>query len=244
MELMYTIPAAIGLGALHSLEPGHGKGVITAYLISSRGKTKDAILLGMISAISHTLSIVFLALAASSTVKLFVPEHLTYWIQLISGAAITLVGARILRHQIRPRIVVVSKIGHSHEESGHVHDETCQHHHHHAHHNLHQTPSSVARLFSIGFFAGLIPCPSALAILLTAISANQIPVGLGLVAAFSIGSAIAMSTIGILVVRTGASIKRLEKWPVIDALTFLSSILILCLGGFVILQSLGHLGFF
>lgn len=55
MELLFTLPAAIGLGALHSLEPGHGKGVITAYLISSGAKVKDAVLIGIVSAVAHTV---------------------------------------------------------------------------------------------------------------------------------------------------------------------------------------------
>jgi nickel/cobalt transporter (NicO) family protein len=238
MELIYAIPAAIGLGVLHSLEPGHGKGVITAYLVSSHAKTKDAILLGVLSAIAHTFSIVVLAFTASSTVKLFVPEHLSYWIQLISGVIITFLGARILLQRVRPRIVVVEKVGHGHLE-------TCEHHHHGFHHHSHANvpPTSLSRLFMVGFFTGLIPCPSALAILLAAVGTNQIHVGLSLVAAFSVGSALAMSTIGMIVVRVGSSLKRLENWRVLDAMTSLSSVLILGLGVFVALQSLKNLGF-
>ncbi|TCS71436.1 sulfite exporter TauE/SafE family protein [Effusibacillus lacus] len=241
MELIYTIPAAVGLGALHSLEPGHGKGVLTAYLISSRARTRDAILLGIISAIAHTLSIVLLAFAASSTVKIFVQDQMVAWMQLISGSVICLMGGRILLQQVRPRVVVVGKIGHHLDDDTQFHQETCTHHHHHAHHGR-ETPSSLARLFSIGFFTGLIPCPSALAVLLAAISANQIPMGLGLVAAFSIGSAIAMSTLGMVVVRAEDSVRQLEKWRVANALTFVSSILILCLGGFVFYHALTGLG--
>ena len=63
METMYLIPLAIGLGVLHSLEPGHGKGVVSAYLITHHAKVKDVIIVGIISAIAHTLSIVFLAVA-------------------------------------------------------------------------------------------------------------------------------------------------------------------------------------
>ena len=76
MEIMYTIPAVMGLGALHSLEPGHGKGVITAYLISSGAKIKDAIIIGIISALAHTLSIALLAFSASSTIRFLFPQKL------------------------------------------------------------------------------------------------------------------------------------------------------------------------
>ncbi|MFC4766368.1 nickel/cobalt transporter [Effusibacillus consociatus] len=233
MDLLYAIPAAIGLGSLHSLEPGHGKGVMTAYLISTRAKAKEAVLLGIISAIAHTLSIVLLAFAASSTVKMLVPVHLSHWIELLSGGMITLLGIRLLYGQLRPKVVVVGTIGHKHEE-------TCDHHHG-AHHHSHDTPTSWPRLFAVGFFTGLIPCPSAMAIFLAAVAADQIPAGMGLVAAFSVGSALAMSTIGMIVVRAGHSIEFLEKRRVIQSLTFLSSFLILGLGIYVLFRSLEHL---
>lgn len=244
MNLLYAVPAAIGLGALHSLEPGHGKGVMTAYLISSRAKLRDAILLGIISSIAHTLSIAALSFAASSTVTMFVPEQLSHWIELAAGIIITFIGGKLLLEQINPRVIVVGRIGHHR-----VHQETCEHHHHtsthsrvHSHaHMLQQTPDSIERLFVIGFFAGLIPCPSAVAIFLVSVSAHEIPIGLTLVIAFSIGSALAMSTVAVLVARAGQSIRLLERRKVIQTFGALSSFLILSLGSFVILQSLRHL---
>ena len=111
----------------------------------------------------------------------------------------------------------------------------------------HGTPPSSAsstlqRLFLTGFFTGLVPCPSALAILLAAVAAGKITLGLGLVVAFSIGSAITMVTIGILVVRASNSIKRHEKWHVVNHLALVSSFLIVFIGGALILQSVSQLG--
>lgn len=239
MDLFYTVPAAIGLGALHSLEPGHGKGILAAYLVSSHAKVKDAIFIGIVSAAAHTLSIILLAFAASSAVELVVPQQITHWIELLSGLIITLLGSRVLYQQARPRIMVVSKIGHDH-----MHNETHEHEHHHHHgfhHYANEKPTSIMRLFTIGFFTGLIPCPSAMAILLAAVSAHQIPSGMALVLAFSIGGALAMSTIGVLITRTGAAVRYLEKRDVVHFLSMLSSFIMIGLGGFVIFQSLNHL---
>lgn len=233
MDLMYTIPAAIGLGALHSLEPGHGKGVITAYLISSGAKIKDAVMLGIISASAHTLSIALLAFSASSTVRILFPQNLSYWFQLVSGIIVIYIGLNIITQRIF-----------SHK--GAKTESHCSHTHTHCHHEYKKTSSSVLAplrgLFLTGFFTGLVPCPSALAILLAAVSADKIPLGLGLVGAFSIGSAITMVAIGILVVRASNAIKRLEKWHVVNRLALVSSFLILFLGGALILQSVSHLG--
>ncbi len=233
MSFIYTFPAAIGLGALHSLEPGHGKGVISAYLISSGAKIKDAVMLGIISASAHTLSIALLALSASSTIKIFFNQNLTNWFQLVSGIIVIYIGLNIITQRIfTPKGTNI--------ESHHNHGR-CQCGHDHG------TPPSSAssplrRLFLTGFFTGLVPCPSALAILLAAVAAGKITLGLGLVVAFSIGSAITMVTIGILVVRASSSIKRHKKWHVVNHLALVSSFLIVFIGGALILQSVSQLG--
>lgn len=250
MELFYTIPAVVGLGALHSLEPGHGKGVITAYLISSGGKLKDAVLIGIISALAHTLSICLLAFSASSTIKILLPENLTYWFQILSGTIVIYIGLNMIIQRIFPNKMVINSkhdsLIHKHVSfSSHKNDHQCDHHecnHNHIHLSPNTSSSPLLNLFLMGFFTGLVPCPSALAILLTAISADKIPSGLGLVGAFSVGSAITMVMIGLLVIRASDSIKHLEKWHIMNRLALVSSFLILVLGVAVILQSINHVG--
>ncbi|SDG97834.1 ABC-type nickel/cobalt efflux system, permease component RcnA [Desulfosporosinus hippei DSM 8344] len=238
MELMYTFPVVIGLGALHSLEPGHGKGVITAYLISSGAKVKEAVMIGLISALAHTLSIVLLAVSASTAIKVFVPENLIHWLQLISGIVVIYIGLNIITQRIfdyrekkQKHLNTVS-----HNCSSH-----CNCHHGHSHSSM-TTPSTPFNLFLTGFFTGIVPCPSALAILLAAVSADKIPLGLGLVGAFSIGGAITMVAIALFVVRASHTMKRLEKWQVVNRLALVSSCLIIFLGGAVIFQSINHIG--
>lgn len=240
MDFSYTIPVVIGLGALHSLEPGHGKGVITAYLISSGAKIKDAVMLGVISALAHTLSIALLAFSASSTIKILFPQNLSYWFQLVSGIIVIYIGLNIISQRIFPTKGEKRASQHLHSHS-HDHGQ-CQCNHNHGYTNSSSGMSSLKGLFLTGFFTGLIPCPTALVILLAAVSADKIPLGLGLVGAFSIGSAVTMVTIGIVVVRASNSIKRLEKWHVVNRLALVSSLLILFLGGALILQSVSQLG--
>lgn len=237
MDLAYTLPAVIGLGALHSLEPGHGKGVITAYLISSGAKIKDAVMIGLISAAAHTLSIGLLAVSASSTIKIFVPETLTYWFQFISGIIVIYIGLNMITQRIFEHHEAKNTLKHIHESHSSI-GHCC-----HQHHKQSVIPSSRLNLFLTGFFIGIVPCPSALAILLAAVSADKIPLGLGLVGAFSIGSAITMVSIAIVVVQAGHTIKKLEKWQVLNRLALVSSFLIIFLGGAVMLQSLSRIGF-
>ena len=236
MDLMYTLPAVIGLGALHSLEPGHGKGVITAYLISSGAKIKDAIAIGLISALAHTLSITLIAISASSAIKVLVPENLIHWFQLISGIVVIYIGLNIITQKFFDYREARQKTNKARESNG------CSSHCNHHHLELHSVPSSRSSLFLTGFFTGIVPCPSALAILLAAASADKIPLGLGLVGAFSIGGAITMVAIAVFVVRASHTMKKLERWQVVNRLAIVSSFLIIFLGGAVIFQSLGRIG--
>lgn len=236
MDLMYTLPVVIGLGALHSLEPGHGKGVITAYLISSGAKIKDAIGIGLISALAHTLSITLIAISATSAVKVLVPENLIHWLQFISGIVVIYIGLSIIIKRFFDYHETKHKTYRAHES------DNCTSHctHHHLEHDC--VPSSRSSLFLTGFFIGIVPCPSALAILLAAVSADRIPLGLGLVGAFSIGGAITMIAIAVFVVRASQTMKKLEQWQVVNRLAMVSSLLIIFLGGAVIFQALGHMG--
>lgn len=233
---MYTIPAVIGLGALHSLEPGHGKGVITAYLVSSGAKIKEAIMIGLISALAHTLSITLLAVSTSTAIKVLVPENLIHWLQLVSGIVVIYIGLNIITQRIFNYYEGKQKPNHCNN------DHNCSNHCSHNHAMPMTNPTTRFNLFLTGFFTGIVPCPSALAILLAAVSADKIPLGLGLVGAFSIGGAITMVTIALFVVRASHTIKKLEKWQVINRLALVSSCLIIFLGGAVIFESISRIG--
>jgi len=236
LELMYTFPVVIGLGALHSLEPGHGKGVISAYLISSGAKIKDAIMIGLISALAHTLSITLLAVSTSTAIKVLVPENLIHWLQLVSGIVVIYIGLNIITQRIFDYFEGKQKPNNS------VHSHSCNNQCGHNHIKPISNPTTRFNLFLTGFFTGIVPCPSALAILLAAVSADKIPLGLGLVGAFSIGGAITMVAIALFVVRASHTIKKMERWQVVNRLALVSSCLIIFLGGAVIFQSLSRIG--
>lgn len=259
MDLLVALPAAVGLGALHFLEPGHGKGVMTAYLVSSRARLRDAILLSFTSAISHTLSILFLAFLATSALQFMLPHQIEGWLGLISGVVITIIGARMVLQRIFPPVVSLGSLGSreqsyvcSHGHVHHVHGPSCDHdhhdlHHHHDHDHAHAVPlrgSTVEkrRLLSIGVLAGLIPCPSSLVMLLAAISAGQVTYGVGLVIAFSLGGALALSLLGILLLKAESKVRHLERRRFGDLMSTVSAMIIVGLGFLVTYESLIKLG--
>ncbi|GIM48242.1 nickel/cobalt efflux system [Collibacillus ludicampi] len=242
-HFLITIPAAMGLGVLHSLEPGHGKGVMSAYLVSSRSSIRDAILIGFVSALSHTFSILILAFVANTTIR-YLPSHLEHWIELVSGCVISLMGISILWKQMFPKVVTIGRIGH------HAHVTACSHGHVHGHDHLEETVVlhgedasffiRKRRLLALGAFTGLIPCPSALAILLASFTVQQIYAGIVLVLVFSLGSAMTMSTLGILILKASRSLDYLEKSRFSQSMTKLSAMLITCLGALVLYRALIH----
>ncbi|ARU63102.1 hypothetical protein CBW65_20555 [Tumebacillus avium] len=278
MDLFVAIPMALGLGALHSLEPGHGKGVMTAYLISSRARLRDAVFLGFTSAVSHTLSILFLAFVATTALQFWMPEQIEAWLGLISGAVITGIGLRMVYLRMNPPVVSLGRIGsaaedtyvcgHGHvhhiselaTEGGHAHGHGHSHGHSHSHAHSHSHGHSHAhdhsgalavvatqersakRLLTIGVLTGLIPCPSALVMLLAAISAGQITMGVGLVIAFSLGGALALSLLGILLLKAEHKVRFLERRRFGEAMATLSAGIIVLIGFLVTYESISSLG--
>jgi nickel/cobalt exporter len=258
MVLIYALPAAAGLGALHSLEPGHGKGVLSAYLVSTGAKAKDAVLIGCVSAFAHTLSIFLLAILFHAGSHLVLAEHsLQTAVELVSGLVVVYLGARMVARRLWPKVQVIGRLqevelaepavppllsaaGESpvspsptSAQSVHVHSHAHSHEGHHHHHPFaaEREPSTLPELVSVGFLTGLIPCPSALAILLSAVAVHQLSVGIWLVVAFSVGSATTMSTLGVLVVRAKSTLAHFDSWRAAENMTFLSGILLILLGG-------------
>src|SRR5208337_2539901 len=90
---------AAGLGALHALEPGHGKTIVAAYLVGSRGTARHAVLLGVVVTASHTAGVYLLGAVTLYASRYIVPEQLYPWLGAISGLSVVGIGAFIfLRH--------------------------------------------------------------------------------------------------------------------------------------------------
>jgi nickel/cobalt transporter (NicO) family protein len=188
--LFLLLAAAFGWGALHALSPGHGKTMVAAYLVGTRGSTRDAIALGATVTVTHTAGVVALGVVALALSAWILPEHLYPWLNLASGLLVVGVGAQVLRSRLRKR---------------HVH----HHHHdhdHHPHHHEHRRRNVLA----LGASAGLIPCPTALVVLLGAISQHRIALGLVLIAAFSAGLATTLTGLGLSVVHASRALARLR----------------------------------
>jgi ABC-type nickel/cobalt efflux system permease component RcnA len=234
---------AVGLGALHALEPGHGKTIVAAYLVGSRGTSRHAVLLGLIVTAAHTAGVYLLGAVTLYASKYIVPEHLYPWLGVISGVTIAVLACFLLLRAWTG------------EDGGHSHEEGTFHSHWFSSlgkrrsqepfvadrdqdgnsNSLPQTKTvSLAQLLTLGVTGGIIPCPAALVVLLSAFSLHRVGLGLFLIVAFSGGLAAVLIGIGLLMVYARQFVTRwksegplLKRWLPLVSATFM---LILGLG--------------
>jgi len=204
--ILAALGMAILLGAAHALSPGHGKSMVAAYLVGTRGRARDAIMLGCIVTFSHVFSVILLGICTLMASHFFVPEQMLPYLEVGSGILIFLLGIYVLWNRW-PRSHENSALFHSSE---HTPPHSNGGHHVHPHpediHTAGQSSSLRTReLFMLGVSGGIVPCPSALVILLMALALHRLLLGLALVIAFSIGLALVLITTGLLMVWVGSS---------------------------------------
>ena len=90
--LLIAAVIAAGLGALHALEPGHGKTIVAAYLVGSRGTARHAFLLGLIVTASHTAGVYLLGAVTLYAQKYILPEQTYPFLAVLSGVFIAGMG--------------------------------------------------------------------------------------------------------------------------------------------------------
>jgi nickel/cobalt transporter (NicO) family protein len=202
-------------GAAHALTPGHGKAIVAGYLVGSRGTPRHAVLLGLIVTATHTAGVFALGLVTLLLSQFVVPERLYPWLTVASGLLVVAVGVSVLRSRLRHR-----------RAHSHGHDE----HHHHGHDHEHGELTKRG-LVGIGVAAGLLPCPSALVVLLSAIALHRVGLGLALIVAFSFGLAVTITGVGLVAVLARRAFSRLRlDGPLVRALPSVSALVIVAVG--------------
>jgi ABC-type nickel/cobalt efflux system permease component RcnA len=192
--LALLLLAAFGWGALHALSPGHGKAMVAAYLVGTRGSARHAVALGATVTVTHTIGVFALGVVTLALSQYVLPEDLYPWLTLVSGLLVVGIGASVLRSRAR---AARQARAHAH---GHTHPHEHGHTHSHGHGHTHAHDLSWKGLLGMGTAAGLIPCPSALVVLLAAISQHEVALGLVLITAFSLGLAATLTGLGLVVV--------------------------------------------
>jgi nickel/cobalt transporter (NicO) family protein len=219
LVVLASLAAALFWGAAHALSPGHGKTIVTAYLVGSRGTPAHAALLGLITTVTHTIGVFVLGGVTLALSQWIVPDHLYPWIDLAAGLLVVGVGASVLVG--RARHARAHHHGHDHHH-GHEHHHGRDHGHHHR---------GRRGLVAVGISGGLLPCPSALVVLLGAISLHRVGFGMLLVLAFSLGLAFAITAVGLVAVLAKRAFARFDgSGRLVSLLPALSAAVILVAG--------------
>lgn len=246
--IIFSLLVAVGLGAFHALEPGHGKTLVAAYLVGSQGTAWHALILGLTVTASHTAGVYALGGVALFASHYILPEQLYPWLGFASGVLIMGMGIVLLRRACQGWLGHYEH-GHSHLHAHHEHEHAHAHGHPHPHPHSHaharhddppkSPPVGYGALLTLGITGGMIPCPAALVVLLSAVALQRIAFGLLLIVAFSVGLAVVLVGTGLLLVSARGIVQRWSgDGPWLTYVPFLSPLVITPLGLMIAVRSL------
>ncbi|MBN2470577.1 MAG: PD40 domain-containing protein, partial [Anaerolineae bacterium] len=259
---LFTLAAlgiALLLGAIHALTPGHGKTLVAAYLVGSRGTPRHAAALGAVVTLTHTGSVLALGLVTLFFSRYFMPTQLFPVLEIASGLLVVIMGLvllwrryqgwqavrRLRARQAAPPPPPSGKPSPSGSTRTIAINQPIQSRDYDA-----VLPRNAGEgiswraLIALGISGGLVPCPDAIAILLVAIAINRLALGLSLVVTFSLGLAVVLIAIGIAMVQ---SRRLMDRFTALDrfvpAMPLLSAVIVLALGLVLTYNAVNRTGF-
>ncbi|MDQ3653053.1 MAG: hypothetical protein M3458_22800 [Acidobacteriota bacterium] len=273
---LVALLVALGLGAVHAFSPGHGKAVVGAYLVGSRGTPRHAAFLGLTVTITHTIGVFALGLITLFASEYVLPEQLFPILSFASGGIVVAIGVSLFVRRLRFALGDAEEPDHHHHADEHAHVDELEHAHPHRHTHAHGehahqheedldenhdqgahihshggrahshlppgtdgSPVTWRNLLALGISGGLLPCPSALVVLLSAISLGRTGFGLLLVIAFSLGLAGTLTGVGLAFLYAGRLMKRPANSPLLTkVLPTASAFIITCFGAVICYEAL------
>ncbi len=271
VTLLFALVVSFVWGAMHALSPGHGKAMVAAYLVGARGATRHAIALGLTVTLTHTAGVFALGLITLFASNTILPEQLYPWLSLASGLLVLGIGLTLLVTRYRAvrsgrRLIPDLRAhadhdhapDHDHHHSrhhthdhdhgegahGHHHDHAHDHQHGHTHHPADENGRITMRsLLALGISGGLIPCPTALVVLLSAIALGRVGFGMLLIVAFSAGLATVLTAIGLLLVHGRRLFDRLPvENRLLRLIPLAGAFLVILTGVVMTAQALANVG--
>ncbi len=249
--MLLSLLVAAGLGALHAVSPGHGKTVMAAYLVGSRGNARQAVGLGLTVTVSHTIGVLLLGILSLSAAIVIPADKLYPILSVASGAIVVVIGTYLLLTRVRAWRA---------QSSSHHHDGDHDHEHHHearpegwhehdgiGHTHLPGPQQQMGKrgLFALGLSGGMIPSVSALLVLIGSISIGRPAWGIVLTVAFGLGMAAVLVGIGFGLVYARRLVERIPQTKSLDLgrrVPVLSAVVVLVAGALIAGQGLVGLG--
>lgn len=218
---LFALALAFALGAGHALSPGHGKTLVAAWMVGDRGRPRDAVVLGFTMAATHTLSVFVLGMFALPLEARIGSDKLLRTLELVAGTlvvglALTQLPARWRRWRAGPVEVAPA--------------ETAA-----------PAVPTTRSIVAMGVSGGIVPCPGALVVLLTAVALHRVAFGLGLLVAFSVGLASVLTAIGLSIAYAQRRVTGRWRAPRVMLLVpVLSSLVVLSLGALLVARALAR----
>ena len=247
--VLLSMVIAFVFGALHALSPGHGKAMMAAYLVGARGTARHAVLLGLVVTITHTIGVFALGIVMLAAAQFVVPERLYPALSALSGLTIAVMGAMLLKQRWSGLLSPDAE-----DSNGTIRYNT-------AYDNIPLAesssgissqfgdpkrakaaktgPLSVRSLVALGITGGVLPCPSALVVMLSAIALHRVAFGLILIVTFSAGLAVVLTSLGLCVVYVRTLSDRVSSRGILlQRLPTMSAAFVMLIGIFLIFKSL------
>jgi nickel/cobalt exporter len=205
-----TIGLSFVLGALHALEPGHGKTAMLACLLNGRTSRWQPLVMGFSTALSHSLSLFSLAFVVHMTHHAVTGDHhheqwISQILQSASAVLILTVGGYLLVQAVRGKRPQCCGTTIQHAEVRNPlsimaasSDKNCGCHadNQQSRHGVDATAGGYKTTALLGLAVGLLPCPSALAAFFTGLSSGSPSTAYLIVAMFSCGIACSLTFAG------------------------------------------------
>lgn len=215
-------------GVLHAAGPGHGKAVVSAWLLANERQLRRGVLISFMAAGVQALTAIVLVSALLLTVSAAAKtaKSMALGLEAASFALIGLTGLWLVWQAVRPRLAPVPALAghgvhdhhHHHHDHGH-HDHGGHHHHHDDHHHEHgddcgcghahmpsaaelNEPVSLWKAASIAFAVGIRPCTGGILVLLFSSALGLYWAGVAATLVMALGTAITVSTIAVLAVKS------------------------------------------
>ncbi|MCP9496649.1 MAG: sulfite exporter TauE/SafE family protein [Pyrinomonadaceae bacterium MAG19_C2-C3] len=196
MTSLWAGGLALLLGALHALEPGHGKAAIAAYTVGNRGRLSHILVLGLSTALAHTTTIIVLALILGGMAGSVAHEHIHHWFEYASAALLLILGAWMFV-RARRNLNARTDCDNAFASTGRTASECSCSSAHFVKGQDGDDRTGLRFAGLMGITGGIIPCPSALAALLSAATIGHFAYGLWTVILFSIGIALTLSAVAL-----------------------------------------------
>ena len=206
-----TLSLAFGLGALHALEPGHGKTAMLLYLAGERRSFLHPLVMGLSSALSHSVSLIAIAAMVHMTHHLVTGDHhhadegVTEVMRWVSAGLVLVVGLWMTwsAWRSKPENCGCSQHKHKHEHEDSPEEEAT---------NSWSSKSSYSMSALLGAAFGLMPCPSAMAAYFTGLSSGSPVAAYVVIGLFAAGIATSLTCVGMIVQVFGNRFTENSSW--------------------------------